>query len=107
MTKREKRHVWHVLHGEPALLPGGTAGLGFARARCNLIKPLTSGTAGAGAGTATGRRLVLAAGNVFASKHQTRQVSPVSQPALAVELQLGLHLAPTAPVRPLCLNVLS
>lgn len=61
---------------------GGMAGLGFAWARCNLTKPPTSSTVGAGAGTATGRRLVLAGGKVFAAKPQTRQVSPVCQPAL-------------------------
>lgn len=85
-----------------ARLPRGLHGHG-----CNLTEPPTSSTAGTGAGTAAGRRLVLAAGNVFASKHQTRQVSPVSQPALPVGLQLGLHPATTAPVHPLCLNVLS
>lgn len=53
-------------------------------------------TAGAGAGTAAGGRLALAAGTVFASQHQTRQVSPVPQPALPAGLQLGLHPATTA-----------
>lgn len=43
---------------------------------------------------------MLAAGNAFASKHKPRQVSPVSQPALAAGLQPGLHPAAAAPAHP-------
>lgn len=42
---------------------------------------------------------MLAAGSAFASKHQTRPVSPVSPPALAAGRQPGLHPTAAAPAR--------
>lgn len=77
----------------------GMAGLRLAWTHCGLAKPPTSGRAGTGAGRAVGRRLVLAAGGAFDSKHQTRQVSPVSQPDLEAGSQPALY--PIAPAHPL------
>lgn len=85
----------------------GTAGSGLAGARCDLAEPhhhhhhhRRQGRRRSWQGQ--GRRPVLAAGGAFASKHQPRQVSPVSQPALAVGRQPGLHhtAAAAAPARP-------
>lgn len=77
----------------------GMAGLRLAWTHCGLAKPPTSGRAGTGAGRAVGRRPVLAAGGAFDSKHQTRQVSPVSQPDLEAGSQPALY--PIAPAHPL------